>query len=209
MHAHAKKVRGAMSMFVVTVPDGVQGGQALQVTTPDGVSMTTVVPDGLKAGDAFQVPMQPVAVATVTAVPAVAAARTMRPDERQELARRHGKLPWKDALEHYKSLPEESKDEALKGCKKVYCGPGCCEGQFAGCTYNTACGKSCFWTPACFLFNPMVYLGPFFCYCKTRDGTGWTDGEKKMRWLTVDEEKGISACYNDPNDTVTPCLYCE
>ena len=54
------------TMFAVTVPEGVCGGQPMQVQTPDGQMVQTLVPDGLKAGDAFQMALPAVAQATVT-----------------------------------------------------------------------------------------------------------------------------------------------
>ena len=41
--------------MTVTVPDGVEPGQALLVTGPDGNDLEVVVPDGLGSGDTFQV----------------------------------------------------------------------------------------------------------------------------------------------------------
>ena len=53
------QLAGAQAMRV-TVPEGVTGGQPLQVQTPGGL-MQTVVPDGLQPGDQFDilVPMAP------------------------------------------------------------------------------------------------------------------------------------------------------
>ena len=47
------QLAGAQAMRV-TVPEGVTGGQALQVQTPGGL-MQTVVPDGLQPGDQFDI----------------------------------------------------------------------------------------------------------------------------------------------------------
>eukprot|EP01044_Picomonas_judraskeda_P012470 COSAG03_NODE_1786_length_3522_cov_474.402279_1_plen_420_part_10 len=49
-----EEAAGTQTM-AVTVPDGVEPGQALLVTGPDGNDLEVVVPDGLGPGDTFQV----------------------------------------------------------------------------------------------------------------------------------------------------------
>ena len=41
--------------FTITIPDGVEAGQQLQVNTPDGRELLVTVPEGVTAGQQLQI----------------------------------------------------------------------------------------------------------------------------------------------------------
>ena len=58
-NGHHQTTPPTTQKFKVTVPAGVTGGQAVQVTTPEGLLVQVVVPTGLGPGAAFEVETPP------------------------------------------------------------------------------------------------------------------------------------------------------
>ena len=190
----------------VVVPAGVKGGDALQVTTPDGSSVLTTVPAGLTEGEVFLFDVTPV-IQPVMAIPV----SNIAPPVDRELVRKCGAVPLESARAYAARIPPEQR--SVTGCYKVKCAGGAC----MGCSYNVACGgpQGCLWTPNCLLFNPLVHIFWVYCFCSNESG-GYASNKNDMHLYEVDSDAHTLACYSIPcgqchqaSGNETPWLYCE
>lgn len=176
--------RRAMGLVMqVTVPDGVVGGQTIEVATPSG-PMQAVVPDGLKGGDNFALPV---------------------PDVKRKVpdAVRRGELVSNTEAEAYCAALPHNKTRAADytGCRTVTC-LDCCSCVPCCCVYGVNPCGDCLCFPAICLFGLIpIPLGPLVSSCE-RSMNQWitrgsSEGGSKQNsaWVIVDEEKKTLAIY--------------
>ena len=193
-----------MSAFQVVVPQGVKGGDTIQVNTPDGAAMQTVVPVGLSAGQPFQVTVGTPGIAPIAAVPNTSISNTVRA---------YGALRLHDARLYSQSIPADQRKKP-EGCYLIRMKDGCC----IGATCHMECDNNCIWAPYCVLINSCFHVGACgLCYCYDGQDNVWHHDKKQMQLYDVDAETHTLACYHipgdqrdkEPNPSVLVCCYCQ
>ena len=129
-----------MSTFQVMVPQGVKGGDTINVNTPDGAAMLTVVPMGLSAGQPFEVQSAVVVEAQAVGTPGIKPIAAVPNISISNTVRAYGALRLHDARQYAQSIPADQRKKP-EGCYLIRMKDGCC----VGATYHMECANNCIW----------------------------------------------------------------